>query len=594
MKPLESRMTEDQLEDHRLEIENRLRNLFWTVTGDYAAEFQPDVETYSNAPELALYLAIRQGALAKYLDVEQLTAYAMKKCAEGAEESALMKLIQLCADVAVYPLLRAERSGIGQIRRSAFALLLEDAPSTPLEKLRQWVIRHFLVLPVSADAGIQAQGERIAQLSGQTDTDRLITAIDTIYDALLAPSTWQTGSLDGTMAVTAKNPSKLRQHQALTDKQIDQVMKEYRSKLKTELLNMVIRPVIRQPAPSLSGGDAGDCSAPDPALREKAHAYIERQFGKSSLSRLEQDRINRRLCTGLHQRCSLYFTDGILSNPAIKNTQYLRTRMQEAKNEMYFEMKKNAVRRSIGVLSTMLKQAQLQQQEEDTVRAEYGQIRPADLWKVGRSRDNKLFDCRKKRESSNIVVDILLDSSGSETQRQPQIAVQAYLISQAFSNVGIPHRVSSFCSYWEYTIVHRFRQYDDTESSNRNILQFRAFGNNRDGLAIRAIVDDFKCRSEEKKILIILSDGRPNAVGLSHSGMEPPIPYVGELAVRDTALEVRKARNLGISVLGIFIGDEEDLAIERKIFGKEFVYTQKIESFAHIVGTYLRKQMEQD
>lgn len=46
--------------------------------------------------------------------------------------------------------------------------------------------------------------------------------------------------------------------------------------------------------------------------------------------------------------------------------------------------------------------------------------------------------------------------------------------------------------------------------------------------------------------------------------------------------------------MGIFIGDEEDLAIERKIFGKEFVYTQKIESFAHIVGTYLRKQMEQD
>ena len=447
MKPLESRMTEDQLENHRLEIENRLRNLFWTVSGDYAAEFQPDVETYRNAPELALYLAIRQGALAKYLDVEQLTVYAMNKCAEGAEESVLMELIQLCADVAVYPLLRAERSGIGQIRRNAFVLLLDDAPSTPLEKLRQWVIRHFLGLPVSADAAIQAQGERIVQLSGQTDTGRLITAIDTIYDALLAPSTWQTGSLDGTMAATAKNPSKLRQHQALTDKQIDQVMKEYRSKLKTELLNMVIRPVIRQPALALSGGDAGDCSAPDPALLEKTHAYIERQFGKSSLSRLEQDRINRRLCTGLHQRCSLYFTDGILSNPAIKNTQYLRTRMQETKNEMYFEMKKNAVRRSVGVLSTMLKQAQLQQQEEDTVRAEYGQIRPADLWKVGRSRDNKLFDCRKKRESSSFVVDILLDSSSSETQRQPQIAVQAYLISQAFSNAGIPHRVSSFCSY---------------------------------------------------------------------------------------------------------------------------------------------------
>lgn len=590
MESMESRMTEDQQEDHRLEIENRLRNLFWTVSGNYAAEFQPDVETYRNAPELALYLAIRQGALTRYLDVEQLTTYAMKKCAEGADESALLELIQLCADVAVYPLLRAERSGIGQIRQNAFALLLEDAPSTPLAKLQQWVIRQFLGLPVSADACIKAQGEQIVQLSGQTDTGRLIGVINTIYDAL---STWQTDSLDGAIAVKAKT-SGSRQHQALTDKQIDQVMEEYRSKLKTELLNMVIRPAIQRPAPAPSCGDADDCSAPDPVLREKIHTYIERQFGKSSLSRLEQDRINRRLCTGLHQRCSLYFTDGILSNPAIKNTQYLRTRMQETKNEMYFEMKKNAVRRSVSVLSTMLKQAQLQQQEEDTVRAEYGQIRPADLWKVGRSSDNKLFNCQKKRESSSFVVDILLDSSGSVTHCQPQIAVQAYLISQAFSNAGIPHRVSSFCSYWNYTIVHRFRQYDDTENSNRNILQFRAFGENRDGLAIRTIVDELKGRSEEKKILIILSDGRPSAIGLNRPGMRNPIPYVGQSAVQDTAFEVRKARNLGISVLGIFIGDEQDLAVERKIFGKEFVFTRKTESFAHIVGTYLRKQMEQD
>ena len=587
-------MTEEQLEDHRMEIENRLRNLFWTVSGDYAAEFQPDVETYRQSPELALYLAIRQGALTKYLDVEQLTVYAMNKCAQGAEESALMGLIQLCADVAVYPLIRAERSGIGQIRRDAFSLLLEDAPSTPLEKLQQCVIRHFLGLPVSADAGIQTLAEQVVQLSGQTDTGRLIMAIDTIHDAVLAPSARQNGSLVDVLPITAKEPAESRRHQALTDEQVDRVMEEYRSKLKTELLNMVIRPSIRQPAPAPSGGEADDLSAPDPALREKVHAYIERQFGKSSLSRLEQDRINRRLCTGLHQRCFLYFTDGVLTNPAIKNTQYLRTRMQETKNEMYFEMKKNAVRRSVGVLSAMLKQAQTLCMDEDTVRAEYGQIRPADLWRVGRSGDNKLFNCRKKRESSSFVVDILLDSSSSETQRQPQIAVQAYLISQAFSKAGIPHRVSSFCSYWEYTVVHRFRQYEDPESSNRNILQFRAFGENRDGLAIRTIVDELKGRHEEKKILIILSDGRPNALGLKRPGMEPPIPYVGELAVRDTALEVRKARNQGISVLGIFIGDEEDLAAERKIFGKEFVYTRKIDSFAHIVGTYLRKQIEQD
>lgn len=63
--------------------------------------------------------------------------------------------------------------------------------------------------------------------------------------------------------------------------------------------------------------------------------------------------------------------------------------------------------------------------------------------------------------------------------------------------------------------------------------------------------------------------------------------------MKDTAFEVRKARNQGISVLGIFAGNEEDLYAEKKIFGKEFTYTRNISSFAHIVGTYLRKQMEQ-
>ena len=41
-----------QLEEHRLEISNRIRNLFWTVSGDYDMEFEPDTEkyVYSKAP----------------------------------------------------------------------------------------------------------------------------------------------------------------------------------------------------------------------------------------------------------------------------------------------------------------------------------------------------------------------------------------------------------------------------------------------------------------------------------------------------------------------------------------------------------------
>ena len=40
-------LTGEQMKERRLEIENRIRNLFWTVSGDYTLEVKPDVETFS-------------------------------------------------------------------------------------------------------------------------------------------------------------------------------------------------------------------------------------------------------------------------------------------------------------------------------------------------------------------------------------------------------------------------------------------------------------------------------------------------------------------------------------------------------------------
>ncbi len=64
--------------------------------------------------------------------------------------------------------------------------------------------------------------------------------------------------------------------------------------------------------------------------------------------------------------------------------------------------------------------------------------------------------------------------------------------------------------------------------------------------------------------------------------------------MRDTAFEVRRARAFGIAVLGIFTGSDEDLSAEKKIYGKDFAYIRNIRNFSHIVGTYLRRQMERE
>lgn len=62
----------EQLEEHRLEIENRIRNLFWTVSGDYSLEFEPDMEDYARSKHTALYEAVKQGAFARHFDQEKL------------------------------------------------------------------------------------------------------------------------------------------------------------------------------------------------------------------------------------------------------------------------------------------------------------------------------------------------------------------------------------------------------------------------------------------------------------------------------------------------------------------------------------------
>ena len=69
---------------------------------------------------------------------------------------------------------------------------------------------------------------------------------------------------------------------------------------------------------------------------------------------------------------------------------------------------------------------------------------------------------------------------------------------------------------------------------------------------------------------------------------------MGKYAINDNPTEVRHLRNLGVSVLGVFAGEEKDLSTEKKIFGKDFAYIRDISNFSRIVGRYLIKQLDSD
>ena len=73
-----------------------------------------------------------------------------------------------------------------------------------------------------------------------------------------------------------------------------------------------------------------------------------------------------------------------------------------------------------------------------------------------------------------------------------------------------------------------------------------------------------------------------------------PVSYTHLDVYKRQAYEVRRARNQGIFVIGIFVGNEEELSVEKRIYGKDFAYIRNISNFSRMVGTFLRRQIDME
>ena len=589
-----------EIEDSRLELENRIRNLLWTVSGDYKLDMKPDVSLFLRSKAIALYDGIKQGALARFYDKDLLGLYLVKKVFLQADEGELTAVAQLCIEEAIGEKICEERPGIRNMQREAFEDILdqefEKMPSQAdfLGRLKVAVLRRRL------DGGVYRVEQKLQPFmdlvirSGEAeDTMELIRCIDELYNSMIDPAFEQRrGSLERVMAVTLEELTEFSWEDFLSEEMFEEALESYVEKLTTNMAGMEDRSVTEEMEQKRQ--KKKNITVVTPEMLEKAYTYVELNYGRTYLSEAEEKKINYLMCRGVHSDCSLYFTEGVLKNPVKRNYQYEYAKRLRNKNIWLYHDKHRIVKRNISVLTDTLRKSLVLRSVTQTVLSDRGQIVPSRLWRVGRSQDAKLFERELKADASDFVVDVLIDASGSQMSRQGEVALQAYIISEALSNVEIPHRVMSFCTFWDYTILHRFREYDDPRSANENIFNYVTSSNNRDGLAIKTAGYGLLAREEEKKILIVLSDGKPYDVLVNRPNARNPKPYQGKEAIADTATEIRRLRNLDVSVLGVFAGEEKDLATEKKIFGKDFAYIRNIKNFSKIVGRYLTKQLETD
>lgn len=589
-----------EIDEYRLELENRIRNLLWTVSGDYQLDMKPDVSLFLRSKAIALYDGIKQGALARYYDKDMLGLYLVKKIFLQAGENELTFVAQLCIEEAIGDKICEERPGIRDMQRQCMEDILEqefdilpDLRDIP-GRLKVAVLRRRLNNGEwHVEKKLQPFMELIERAGNSTDTLELIRVIDELYNRLMDPDFESMhGTLEQVLAVTMEDLTEYSWEDFLSEEMYEEVLESYAEQLTNSVSGLENSAVTEEMEEKRQKKRSVKVVTPE--MLEKAYTYVELNYGKSYLSEAEEKKINYQMCRGIHSDCSLYFTEGILKNPVKSNYQYEYAKRLRNKNIWLYHDKHRIVKHNITVLTETLRKSLVLRSETQTVLSDRGMIVPSRLWRIGRTNDAKLFQQELKGEISDFVVDVLIDASGSQMKRQGDVALQAYIISEALSNVDIPHRVMSFCTFWDYTIMHRFRRYDDPRSENDNIFNYVTSSNNRDGLAIRTAGYDLLQREEEKKIMIILSDGRPYDVIINRPNAKNPEPYQGKAAIADTATEVRRLRNLDVSVLGVFAGEEKDLATEKKNFGKDFAYIRDIANFSKIVGRYLTKQLEID
>ena len=589
-----------EIDDYRLELENRISNLLWTVSGDYQLDMKPDVSLFLRSKAIALYDGIKPGALARYYDKDMLGLYLVKKIFLQEGENELTFVAQLCIEEAIGDKICEERPGIRDMQRQCMEDILEqefdilpDLRDIP-GRLKVAVLRRRLNNGEwHVEKKLQPFMELIERAGNSTDTLELIRVIDELYNRLMDPDFESMhGTLEQVLAVTMEDLTEYSWEDFLSEEMYEEVLESYAEQLTNSVSGLENSAVTEEMEEKRQKKRAVKVVTPE--MLEKAYTYVELNYGKSYLSEAEEKKINYQMCRGIHSDCSLYFTEGIIKNPVKSNYQYEYAKRLRNKNIWLYHDKHRIVKHNITVLTETLRKSLVLRSETQTVLSDRGMIVPSRLWRIGRTNDAKLFQQELKGEISDFVVDVLIDASGSQMKRQGDVALQAYIISEALSNVDIPHRVMSFCTFWDYTIMHRFRRYDDPRSENDNIFNYVTSSNNRDGLAIRTAGYDLLQREEEKKIMIILSDGRPYDVIINRPNAKNPEPYQGKAAIADTATEVRRLRNLDVSVLGVFAGEEKDLATEKKIFGKDFAYIRDIANFSKIVGRYLTKQLEID
>ncbi len=195
------------------------------------------------------------------------------------------------------------------------------------------------------------------------------------------------------------------------------------------------------------------------------------------------------------------------------------------------------------------------------------------------------IDCRPVRRDAAIM--LLVDTSASTdgwvggNRRIIDVEKDALLIvGEALNALGDPHMVMAYASAGPLRVgVRILKRFEDrtTVDMNGRIAGLEPDGFTRTGAALRHATACLMRRDARHRLLLLLSDGRPNDVD----------QYEGRYGIEDTRMAVTEARLVGVHIHCLTV-DREAPRYASRIFGRDFSVLSRVERLPIVLTAILR------
>lgn len=196
---------------------------------------------------------------------------------------------------------------------------------------------------------------------------------------------------------------------------------------------------------------------------------------------------------------------------------------------------------------------------------------------------NKVFMQNKLPNNKPLLAaSVLIDQSGSMCGTKIYKATVAAMMLEDFCrNLNIPCSVTGHCTSASTVNIYDYIDFGERNpNAKERLAAISCGGCNRDGYAIRYVANKLAKRSEETKLLFIVSDGLPN-----HSN------YGTHELIADLADMNKRNRNRGIIIVPICI-EKSCLKELSFIYGSSLVDATDLQKFPVKLNTILARELK--